>query len=73
MLTLHLKLFAFKLLLIKDICEEEIWVNTTHNSHVQVRPVALIAMKKCEQNVEFLMDSHINPETSQIENEGLNK
>ena len=64
-------LFAFKLLSINDHLEREVWVNTIPNSHFQIRPVALIAMKECEDNVKFLIDSYINLQTSIIENQGL--
>ena len=64
-------LFAFKILSIKDSSDCDIWVNTLPNSHFQLRPVALIAMKESEENVRFLMESYINPETKMIEQEGI--
>ena len=64
-------LFAFKLLSIRDSSDQEIWVNTLPNSHFQIRPIALIAMKESEANVRFLMESYINPETKIIEQEGI--
>ena len=70
--TKNFLLFAFKLLSIRDTSDREVWVNTVPNSHFQVRPVALIAMKENEENVKYLMESHINPETKIIENEGIN-
>ena len=64
-------LFAFKLLSIQDSSQRDIWVNITPNSQFQVRPVALIALKECEESVRFLMDTYINPETNLIEQEGI--
>ena len=64
-------IFAFKLLSIQDSSQRDIWVNITPNSQFQVGPVALIALKECEESVRFLMDTYINPETNLIEQEGI--
>ena len=64
-------LFAFKLLSIKDSSDNDVWINALPNSQFQIRPVALIAMKENEENVRFLMETFINPETKLIEEDGI--
>ena len=65
-------LFAFKILSITDKSSIEVWSNAIPNSHFQIRPVALIAMKESEENVKYLMDTNINPETTMIEEDSIN-
>ena len=69
--TKNFILFAFKIISIKDFSDDQIWVNTIPNSHFQIRPVVLISMKENEENVRFLMHSYINPETAEIEQNGI--
>ena len=56
-------LFAFKVLWIQDSLGNRIWVNPSPNSPFAIRPVALLALGESRENVEYLMDSTINPET----------
>ena len=62
-------LFAFKVLWIQDSLGNRIWVNPSPNSPFAIRPVALLALGESRENVEYLMDSTINPETKLL---GLN-
>ena len=70
--TKNFIIFAFKVGSIKDSSNCQIWQNTLPNSHFQIRPIALVAMKENEENVRFLMNSYINRETTEIEVKNLN-
>ena len=69
--TKNFIIFAYELLSIKDSYNCQIWQNTLPNSHFQIRPIALVAMKENEENVRFLMNSYINRETTEIEDKEL--
>lgn len=64
-------LFGFKLLSLRDVNGNIIWINDVPNSPFGLRPVALICQKENETNVKFIMDKVINPEVLLIEKEGL--
>ena len=60
-------LFAFKIIWLQDSFGNTIWRNPSPNSPFTMRPVALLALGENRENVEYLMDSTINPETKFLE------
>ena len=63
-------LFAFKILKITSKNREILWAYDTNSPYV-TRPVVLISLKENIDNVQFLMNELINPQTSIIEDSGL--
>ena len=64
-------LFAFKILTIKNNKNKILWLNDTPNSPFVTRPITLVSLKENHENVDFIMKTLINHETSKIEHSGF--
>ena len=64
-------IFAFTILTIKDKRSQILWLNDAPNSPFVTRPIALISLKENHENVDFIMKTLINHETSKIEHSGF--
>ena len=64
-------IFAFKILTIKDKRSKILWLNDAPNSPFVTRPIALISLKENHENVDFIMKTLINHDTSKIEHSGF--
>ncbi|KAI6651375.1 hypothetical protein LOD99_5342 [Oopsacas minuta] len=64
-------LFGFKILSIADTLGNNVFYNHSPNSSFCFRQVALIALKEDYNNVHFIMDKIVNPQTDQILVNGL--
>ncbi|KAI6651838.1 hypothetical protein LOD99_4717 [Oopsacas minuta] len=64
-------LLGFKILSIADTLGNDVFYNHSPNSPFCFRPVALIALKEDYNNVHFIMDKIVNPQTDQILVNGL--
>ena len=69
--TKNFILFGFKILKLTSKNGEKLWSNDTPNSPYVTKPVALISVKDNIENVKFLMNELINPQTSTVEGSGL--
>ena len=69
--TKNFILFAFKPLELSDSSGSQVWSNNIPNSPFPVRPVALLAQKENEENVRYIMESRINQEVAEIEQDGF--
>ena len=64
-------LFAFRILTIKNNKNQILWLNDTPNSPFVTRPITLVSLKENHENVDFIMKTLINHETSKIEHSGF--
>ena len=69
--TKNFILFGFKIPKLTSKSGGKLWSNDTSNSPYVTRPVVLISVKENIENVKFLINELINPQTSTVEGSGL--
>ena len=69
--TQSIILFGFKVLSITENTGYPLYINNSPNSPFSFRAVSLIALKENYENIHFIMESFINPDTKQLVENGI--